>query len=110
MSIDASKYTAHTHPGKFEGETAATEYFYEQLLNGDGETIWPADVGDLEDDGMNDEPSAELFHIDAEEADAFGLTVGAWYMIREDSQGFVYGSEHATRELAERKFAQWCGL
>ena len=31
-----SKYTAHQHPGKFEGESAATEYFYEQMLNGDG--------------------------------------------------------------------------
>ena len=27
--IDTAKYTAHKKPGKFEGETSATEYFWE---------------------------------------------------------------------------------
>ena len=34
-----SKYTAHLHPGKFEGESAATEYYYELMLEGVGEDI-----------------------------------------------------------------------
>lgn len=109
MSIDTSKYTAHQQPGKFEGEDAATEYFYDQMCNGDGETIWPATIGDADDSGMNDEPSAELFRIDAEEAEAFGLPIGHWFLLREDSQGFAIGSVHATREAAEQRFADWVG-
>lgn len=104
-TINASKYTAHLHPGKFEGETAATEYFYEQMLNGDGETIC-ADNGD---EGHDYEfiASAELFHINAEEAEAFNLTIGHWFLLREDSQGFAYGSEHPSRQAAEHKFNEW---
>ena len=106
MSIDTTKYTAHKHPGKFEGETAATEYFYEQMLDGDGEVIF-GNV-DYEDEQAKE---AYIFRINADEDEAFdGCPVGYVFMIREDSQGFVYGSIHATREEAEAKFRAWLGL
>jgi hypothetical protein len=104
-TIDPSKYTAHQHPGKFEGESAATEYFHEQMLNGDGETIY-VDY----DNEFNDGPVADTFHINSEEAEAFNLPIGATFMIRGDSQGFVYGSVHASREEAEKAFRNWLGL
>lgn len=104
-TIDASKYTAHLHPGKFEGETAATEYFHEQMLNGDGETIYVDD-----DNEFNDGPVAETFHVNADEAEAFDLPIGSTFMICGDSQGFVYGSVHAGRQEAEAKFKTWLGL
>ena len=99
-SINPANYIAHLHPGKFEGETAATEYFHEQMLNGDGETVYGSE--DLED-----APVAEIFHINADEAEAFDLTIGHWFLLHEDSQGFAYGSEHPTRESAEHKFNEW---
>jgi hypothetical protein len=101
MSINASQYTAHQQPGKFEGESAATEYFYEQMLNGDGETVFPDIDGDI---CAN---SAELFHINADESEAFNLPIGHWFLLREDSQGFAYGTTHATRAEAEQKFQSW---
>jgi hypothetical protein len=103
-TIDPSKYTAHTHSGKFEGETAATEYFYEQMLDGDGETVFGS--VEYEDESA---VTAELFHINADEAEAFNLPIGHWFLLREDSQGFAYGSTHATREQAEQKFQTWIG-
>ena len=108
--IDASKYTAHKSLGKFEGESPATEYFYEQMCEGDGETIYAG--GD--DDGEGGY-SAELFQVSAEEADAFDkinvhLPHGHWFLLREDSQGFAIGSVHATREEAEQRFNEWAGV
>lgn len=94
-TINPSKYTAHLHPGKFEGETAATEYFHEQMLNGDGEIFDPITVADGPDDfTCEDSPIGTLFQINAEEAAAFNLTIGHWFLLREDTQGFAYGSEH----------------
>ena len=113
MNIDTTKYTAHQSPGKFEGEIAATEYFYEQMLNGDGETIFAEiPIADGPDDFIYDEdaPQAEIFHVNADEAEAFDLPIGSVFMIREDSQGFVYGSMHPTHEKAEAKFNSWLGL
>jgi hypothetical protein len=106
-TIDSTKYTAHQHPGKFEGETAATEYFHEQMMEGNGETIF-ADCA--ETDNLDDIPVADIFHITAEEAEAFDLPIGSTFMIREDSQGFVYGSVHDSPEQAEAKFRSWLGL
>lgn len=110
--IDASKYTAHKSPGKFEGESPATEYFYEQMLNGDGERlyVYGGDDDQTEADRADtEEASAELFQVNAEEAEAFGLTCGHWFLLLEDSQGFVCGSEHATRAQAEQRLRDWFG-
>jgi hypothetical protein len=104
--INTSKYTKHLSPGKFEGESPATEYFYEQMLNGDGETLW-IETGESDD---FDSPCADLFHINADESEAFNLPIGFWFMLRYDSQGFVYGSSHASREEVEKAFHSWLGL
>ena len=106
-TIDTSKYTQHKHSGKFEGETAATEYFYEQMLDGDGETIYAEDYNEQSDFAEN---SATIFRVQADEPEAFGLNHGDIFMIREDSQGFAYGSVHANRAEAEAKFRDWLGL
>lgn len=104
--IEASKYVAHLSPGKFEAEPPATEYFYEQMMNGDGEAIFPPG-----EDDADSEPGycATLFHISAEEEAAFALTCGHWFLLREDSQGFAIGTEHATRAEAEQRFNDWAG-
>jgi hypothetical protein len=108
-TIDASKYTAHLHPGKFEGETnGATEYFCEQMLNGDGETFDPIPLAEGPDDyTCEDSLIGTLFHINAEEAEAFNLTIGNWFLLCEDSQGFANGSVHPSRQAAEHKFNEW---
>lgn len=107
--IDINKYTAHKHAGKFVGETAATEYFWEQMLNGDGETIFADQTCE---ENLDYEPidSAEIFFINADESEAFDLPIGHVFMVREDGQGFVYGSVHAKRSEAEAKFRNWLGL
>lgn len=110
--IDASKYDACRRPGKFECQSPATEYFYEQMCNGDGETIYAAvapDGDNADEDDYGDEPSAELFQIDVAESEAFGIPHGQWFMLCEDSQGFALGSVHATREAAEKAFTNWTG-
>ena len=99
--INPTHYTAHLHPGKFEGEQPETEYFYDLMLEGDGETLFPDIDGDI---CAN---SAEVFHINADEAEAFNLPIGHYFLLREDSQGFVYGSIHASRTEAEAKFQSW---
>jgi hypothetical protein len=106
MTIDASEYVAHKSPGKFEGESPATEYFYEQMLNGDGEAIFPYGEDDIDSDAGY---CATLFQVSAEEADAFGLECGSWFLLREDSQGFAIGTEHETRDEAEHRFNEWAG-
>lgn len=111
-TINPSKYTAHLHPGKFEGETAATCYFHEQMLNGEGETIYESNFIEIDEneDFVEDCRKADLFDVNADESEAFDLPIGAIFMIREDSQGFVYGFVHANRAEAEAKFKSWLGL
>lgn len=107
-TIDTTKYTRHLSPGKFEGESPATEYYWEQMMDGDGETICSSEV--FEPDEEHDDVMAELFRIDSEESEAFDLPIGHWFLLREDSQGFILGSVHATREAAEQRFRAWIGL
>lgn len=107
--IDATKYTAHKSPGKFEGESPATEYFYEQMCNGGGETIYVCTATDAEE-MVESDMCADLFQIDVEESDAFGLPLHHWFLLREDSQGFAIGTVHATREEAEQRFNDWAGV
>jgi hypothetical protein len=108
--IDVTKYTRNQSPGKFEGEPAETEYFYEQMMNGDGETIYASNDSDSEDEYGSDTPCAELFQIDAYESEAFDLPIGRWFLLVEDSQGFVFGSVHETRDKAESAFNKWAGV
>jgi hypothetical protein len=96
-TINPTDYTAHLHPGRFEGEISATEYFHEQMLNGGGETLW-ADLAE-----GSSVTQAVIFRVNADETAAFNLPIGATFMIREDSR-FVYGTCHENRAAAEKKF------
>ena len=51
-----------------------------------------------------------FLRVQSDESEAFGLNHGDIFMIREDSQGFVYGSVHSSRDEAEDKFRNWLGL
>jgi hypothetical protein len=97
--IDVSKYTTDG-PGKFESEPPETRYYYERMLEGDGEEI-------LLPDYEEETPIATLFTIDADESAAFDIPHGHIFMLREDSQGFVIGTTHRTREDAEKVFNRW---
>lgn len=68
-----------TNPGKFEGEPIFIPYFWEWVLNGEGESI--------EVDGVE----YDRFLADGAEIDAFGLEPGDYVYVREADNGFVYG-------------------
>ena len=113
MDIDVSAYKRQVKgPGQFEGEPPETAYFYDQWLNGDGESYSP-DMGDDDDDegdDYGDTPEATLFQISAEESEAFDLEVGDWFILWEDGQGFVYGNSYESRTEAEESFDEWLGV
>ena len=69
-------------PGKFECECVWVPYFWDLVLEGEGDDV-------LDDEG---EPVATRFVVDSEEAEAFGLDCGATVEVFEDSQGFVIGT------------------
>lgn len=98
-----SRYDHWLSPrGKFEGEQWWAPYFWDAVLNGDGETFY------LQEDVTQD-ISGDLFHVTAEEAEAFDMRPGSWVLVRCDSQGFVMVTNHATREEAKNKFDLWLG-
>ena len=67
-----------SHPGKFEGEAAYSPYFYDSMLNGDGEWI-------------ND--TEQLFWISPEDILIFPDLKGFEAVLcTEDEQGFWYCS------------------
>jgi len=103
--IDVSRYVERVSgPGKFEGERAATAYFYDAMLSGDGESL--CFVGE----DFEYMYSATLFNVTAEEAEAFGLAPNSVYMIYEDDYGFVYGWACTNAEEAAADFARWLGI
>ena len=104
--IDTAKYTAHKNPGKFEGETSATEYFWELVMNGDGETWSP---------NMNDSiysRRVDVFTVDADEAETWPneFKIGDTVIIWECPQGFVTLCAYGTRDAAERHVKSWMGI
>lgn len=104
MPIDVRKYTAHQHPGKFEGESPATEYFYEQMVTcGDGEDLMVAICNDGIDD-YEGEIIGTIFETDIAEREALG--VPEWVAVCEDSQGFVTLKTADSRGQLERKLLQ----
>ena len=70
------------NPGKFECECVWVPYYWDLVLDGEGED-------EFDEDG---ESVATKFVVDSEEAEAFGLECGAIVELFEDSQGFVIGS------------------
>ena len=72
------------NPGKFECEPIHTVYYYELMMDGDGDDIY-ADGVATEDA----EPEYTQFVVDADESDMFGLRIGSEVRVWVDSQGFV---------------------
>ena len=70
------------NPGKFELEHVWVPYYWDLVLDGEGED-------ELDENG---EVLATEFVVDSDEAEAFGLECGATVEVSEDSQGFVIGS------------------
>lgn len=86
--------------GKFEGEEWYAPYYWDCVMEGAGETI----------SGSDEEcPPASLFVVAGEESDAFDIKCGGCVLVREDPQGFVLVTIHASRETAEARYRQWIG-
>ena len=86
--------------GKFEGESGNANWFWDAVMNGDGEDFQP-----LGEDGI----IYSLFVVDSAEADAFKMTIGDAVIVFEDSQGFVSLLEFKTRPAAEHFIAKHSG-
>ena len=72
------------NPGKFEGEPIHTVYYYELMMDGEGEDIYADGVA-----AEDAEPEYTQFIVDSDESDVFGLCVGSEVRVWVDSQGFV---------------------
>jgi hypothetical protein len=98
MSINVKSYREQvSHPGKFEAEPPETPYYYEQAMNGDGESYY-ADAETQEDGDIESATEYSLFTVNAEEAEAFDLPIGHWVALWEDSQGFCMSHVEPTLE------------
>lgn len=75
------------NPGKFECEPEWVPYYWELVLNGDGE-----DVTEYDEEGDPVGCFATRFMVDYEESEVFGLECGARVEVSQDSQGFVTGT------------------
>jgi hypothetical protein len=76
-------------PGKMEGNSADVAYYYEMMLDGDGEII-----------GMDSEIYT-IFEISEEERNIFELGLKSdfpYYCIWETETGFVYGQAITEKE------------
>jgi hypothetical protein len=82
-------------PGKFECEPNYTPYYWEGVLEGDGE-----------DHVFADDDIVTTFCVDAYESEAFELPIHSWVMVWETDQGFVQSRWFREREtmLAEIYF------
>ncbi len=111
MTLNPQDYTGHvTAPGKFEGEARATLYYYELIMNGDGEDITPQHSdGEPVSEGL----SLVRFVVDGEEAAAFGkdaqIECGDIVIILEDGLGFVSMLAFASDDAAEHWMYEWFG-
>ena len=83
--------------GKFEGEPWYAPYYWNCLLEGDGESLLHEEC----------DATADLFQVDGDESEAFDIECGRWILIRCDSQGFVMVTDHESREAAEKAAQAW---
>lgn len=77
---DTNKIGIIVNPGKFEGETLATPFYYDIMLNGEGDVI-EIDTSDRLTFDISDRENLVVVH--------------------ETNDGFVYLTWHETREEAE---------
>lgn len=94
--IDVAKYQEQCKgPGKFEGESAACPYFYEQWVNGDGESWFP-------------EIEVTIFTASVEEQEAFNCLAEVGFFV--DSQGFVIFKESMSRKGLSGMWSDYFGI
>lgn len=95
MNLEAYKEACayQPGPGKFEGESLATIYYYYALLDGDGDFL-----------EFPDGETLTIFEVDPDEAREFDfdLELGAYYIISVSEAGFVTG-----RTATEAEVASW---
>jgi len=92
-----------SEPGKFEGEGAATRYFWNLSLLDEGELHMPQYCAVLDDEFDNTGPIYTLFTVDADEAARFpceGFKCGDTVIVFECDQGFVSMVAFGSREAA----------
>ena len=97
--IDVAKYQQmcdDSTPGKLEGEGPATAYYYEAMLDGDGEMVsfaeaeaWANGPGFI---GDGDLPTSTVFKVTDEERTAFNLSE-PFYEIWITNDGFIMAGE-----------------
>jgi hypothetical protein len=96
--------------GKFEGCLTYVPYFYDLMLEGQGEDWSPEWENHEDEDEFYPTYMFSFFTVDAEDEERFEVGIGRTVMIWEDSQGFAYGLDFATREEAEAHARNWLGL
>lgn len=88
FTVYSSNPSIIAEPGKFEGETLATPYFYDLMLNGDGD-----ECGD----------GWDAFRLEPEDHARFSWLQpdSAWFVLFYSDQGFVDGEEMNQAEFDE---------
>tara|TARA_R110000787_G_scaffold270757_1_gene377782 strand:+ start:475 stop:795 length:321 start_codon:yes stop_codon:yes gene_type:complete len=89
--------TIENSSGKFEGETGLANWYWQCVMDGDGEEHYPGEW-DNEYTGV----IYSVFTVGGDEADAFPdeVKLGDTVVIWEDPQGFVTLVAHPTRGRA----------
>ena len=106
--INPQDYTdgVQQSPGKFEGEPAATRYYWELVMNGEGEDCYPRTLASGEgiEYDMVDEKPYTFFTVDGDEDTAFSqhdIHCGDTVVLFEDDQGFVSLCGFKSRNAAD---------
>ena len=98
--LDVSKYQQmidDSTPGKLEGECPATAYYYEAMMDGDGEIVTFGDLAEAMADPNTiveslDGNTTTVFKVSDEQREAFKLS-DPYFEIWITEQGFVMGGE-----------------
>ena len=99
--LDEYKVDEHgiiRNPGKFEGEMLYAPYFYDLIMNGDGDVEYDCSGCEIAEGGnrlacQECDRFMNVLKVDPEDIDKFPELEGAKEVtLYEDSQGFVYVS------------------
>ena len=106
-NIELSAYKQQINaPGRFQGEPVYSPYFHTLAMDGGGEMEFAEGEGnDIESDIQ-----FESFRVNADEEEAFGLPIGSHVLIWNDSQGFAYAKQFATRSEMPAFIRTYLGL
>ena len=107
-AIEYGGPTTESNPGKFEGEPAYTQHYWNQALNGtsDDDRYIYLEGNDSDDADL----ALSCFKVDAAEARAYPeLEIGDWVIVWEDSQGFVMSRHFHTASAITHWITQYLG-